>query len=123
MKFCLENTYIAITNRMMSSLNIRLSAKTDVKVLILQGYYLQMFGFLQWVLRQPEVPQRLHEDIEDALPQSRAAYAVFDRDTIVAIGSDTERETLARAFTDVAASEFHGARSHLRNAGPELTGG
>jgi hypothetical protein len=103
--------------------SIRLSARTNVKVLILQGDHLQVFGFLQWVLRQPEVPQRLHEDIEDALRQSRAAYAVFDRDTIVPIGSDAERETLARAFTDVAASEFHGARAHLRNAASELTAG
>jgi hypothetical protein len=48
---------------------------------------------------------------------------VFDRDTIIPIGSEAERDTLARAFADVAASEFHGARSHLRNAGSELTAG
>ena len=52
--------------------------------------------------------------------KSRAAYAVFEDDTIVPIGSDAERETLARAFADVAASEFNGARMHLRNAGSEL---
>jgi hypothetical protein len=41
----------------------------------------------------------------------------------IPIGSDAERETLARAFADVAAFEFHGARAHLRNAGSELTAG
>ena len=102
---------------------IRLSVRSEVKQLIINDNYLQVFGLLQWMLRQPEIPQRLHEDIEDALRQSRAAYAVFDRDTIIPVGSDAERETLARAFADVAASEFHGARAHLRNAGSELTAG
>jgi hypothetical protein len=102
---------------------IRLSVRSEVKQLIINENYLQVFGLLQWMLRQPEIPQRLHEDIEDALRQSRAAYAVFDRDTIIPVGSDAERETLARAFADVAASEFHGARAHLRNAGSELTAG
>jgi hypothetical protein len=102
---------------------VRLSARAEVKSLILRENYLQVFGLLQWMLRQPEIPQHLHEDIDDALRQSRAAYAVFDRDTIIPVGSDAERETLARAFADVAASEFHGARAHLRNAGSELTAG
>ena len=102
---------------------IRLSVRSEVKQLIINENYLQVFGLLQWMLRQPEIPQRLHEDIEDALRQSRAAYAVFDRDTIIPVGSDAERETLARAFADVAASESHGARAHLRNAGSELTAG
>ena len=56
--------------------------------------------------------------IEAALQESGAAYSVFDRDTIVPIGSDAERETLVCAFADVSASEFNGARAHLRNAGP-----
>jgi hypothetical protein len=73
------------------------------------------------VLRHEEKPYRLEIEVAEALRASRAAYAVFDNDTIVPIGSDTERETLARAFADVAASEFNGARAHLRNAGSELT--
>jgi hypothetical protein len=32
-------------------------------------------------------------------------------------------ETLKRAFADLAATEFHGARAHLRNAAEELTTG
>jgi hypothetical protein len=53
----------------------------------------------------------------------RAAYRVLDRDTIMPIGSDTELETLKRAFADLAAAEFHGARAHLRKAAEELTAG
>jgi hypothetical protein len=65
----------------------------------------------------------LVEDVNHALYITGAAYAVFDRDTIMPIGSEAERDTLARAFADVAASEFHGARVHLRKAGSELTAG
>jgi hypothetical protein len=85
------------------------------------GNYLEIFGFVQWVLRHQAKPHQLEINVEEALRTSRAAYGVFDTDTIVPIGSDAERETLARAFADVAASEFHGARSHLRKAGSELT--
>jgi hypothetical protein len=94
-----------------------------LKQLFMAGNYLEIFGFVQWVLRHQVKPHRLEINVEEALRTSRAAYGVFDTDTIVPIGSDPERETLARAFADVAASEFHGARSHLRNAGSELTAG
>jgi hypothetical protein len=95
----------------------------DVKVVIFHGDYSQLLGFVQWVLRRRNCPEGLSDQVEVALCRSRAAYSVFDRDTIVPIGSDAERETLARAFADVAASEFHGARAHLRDAGSELTAG
>jgi hypothetical protein len=95
----------------------------ELKSVFMQGDYLKTFGFVQWVLRHDKKPYRLEIGIDDALQARRAAYAVFDGDTIIPIGSDAERETLARAFADVAASEFHGARAHLRNAGSELTAG
>jgi hypothetical protein len=89
----------------------------------LQGDYVTVFGFVQWVLRHEAKPYQLEIGVDDALRASRAAYAVFDNDTIIPIGSEAERETLARAFADIATSEFHGARAHLRNAGSELTAG
>ena len=78
---------------------------------------------MQWILRDRECPAGLADHVETALRRSRAAYAVFDGDTIIPIGSDAERETVTRAFADLAASEFHGARAHLRSAGSELTAG
>jgi hypothetical protein len=42
---------------------------------------------------------------------------------ILPIASEAERLTLNRAFADLAASEFHGARAHLRDAGAALTAG
>ena len=95
----------------------------ELKLLFMQGHYTKVFGFVEWVLRHEYKPYELEIDVTNALRKSRAAYAVLDGDTIIPIGSDAERETLARAFADVAASEFHGARAHLRNAGSELTEG
>jgi hypothetical protein len=61
--------------------------------------------------------------IDSALRFGRAAYRVLDGHTIVPIGSEAEFKTLKRAFADLAATEFHGARDHLRKAAEELTAG
>jgi hypothetical protein len=95
----------------------------ELKTVFMEGDYLRIFGFVQWVLRHAAKPYELEIEVERSLRESRAAYALFEGDTIIPVGSDAERETLTRAFADVAASEFHGARAHLRNAGSELTAG
>ena len=89
----------------------------------MRGDYVAVLGFVQWVLRHKQKPRGLELEVNAALRASRAAYALFDNDTIIPVGSDAERDTLARAFADVAVSEFHGARAHLRSAGSELTAG
>jgi hypothetical protein len=94
-----------------------------LKSTFFEGDYAQILGFIQWLLRLPDCPYDLAGQLETALRTSRAAYSVYERDTIVPIGSDAERETLARAFADVGASEFGGARAHLPNAGSGLTAG
>ena len=95
----------------------------ELKGVFMKGDYIKVFGLTQWMLRHRHQPYRLVEDLDYALYITRAAYAVLDRDTIVPIGSEAERDTLVRAFADVAASKFHGVRAHLRNAGSELTTG
>jgi hypothetical protein len=95
----------------------------ELKSLFLEGDYLEIFGFVQWVLRCEDKPYEFEVEVSNVLRTCRAAYALFENDTIIPIGSDAERETLARAFADVAATEFRGARAHLREAGSELTAG
>jgi hypothetical protein len=90
---------------------------------IFEKDYIAIFGWLQYVLRLTTCPRKLADEIERALRIGRAAYRVLDRDTIVPIGSDAELETLKKAFADLAAAEFHGARAHLRKAAEELTAG
>jgi hypothetical protein len=103
--------------------NVAKNLVEGLKTVFLHGDYTQVLGFVQWLLRRPDTPYDMADRIEAALQESGAAYSVFDRDTIVPIGSDAERETLVCAFADVSASEFNGARAHLRNAGSELTAG
>jgi hypothetical protein len=94
-----------------------------LKSIFMDGDYLGIFGCVQWVLRHKAKPIGLEIEIETALRLSGAAYGLFDKATIIPTGTDAERETLVRVFSDLAASEFHGARAHLRNAGSELTAG
>jgi hypothetical protein len=94
-----------------------------VKQLFVSGNYVHIFGFLQFVLRHRSCPYRFPETIAHTLRYGRAAYRVLDGRTIIPIGSDAEQATLERAFADLAAKEFRGARSHLNTAGSELTSG
>jgi hypothetical protein len=95
----------------------------EAKAVFEKGNYVAVFGWLQWVLRRKDVPYGLAHQIEEALEQSGAAYRLIDRDTIAPIGSAAEKASLEDAFADLAAAEFHGARSHLQNAATELTAG
>jgi hypothetical protein len=87
------------------------------------GNYTAVFGWLQWVLRHPNVPSGFAQSIGTALRAGRAAYQIVDDDTIVPVGSDAENANLERAFADLATGEFPGARGHLRSAAEELTAG
>jgi hypothetical protein len=87
-----------------------------------KGDYLKIFGWLQEVLRA-NPPYQFAEQVDRALRYGRAAYRVLDGKTIVPVGSDSELDILKRAFADLATSEFHGARTHLRSAAELLTAG
>ena len=94
----------------------------ELKPLIWEGDYVQVLGFLQMVIRHPDCPQRFADLVNASLEHGHVAYRVVDQ-TIVPIGSEAEIETIERAFVDLAATEFAGARAHLRNAAEELTAG
>lgn len=72
------------------------SLTKKVKRVISRGDYAEVFGWIQWVLRDRNCPKSLAKGINGALDYSRAAYRVFDGDTIAPLGSDAERETLER---------------------------
>jgi hypothetical protein len=117
----LRAMHVVRYHRMADEFNRNLAFQLgETKEIFLRGDYVQVFGWLQWVFQFH--PYGFANDIGAALRGGWAAYRVFDR-MIVPIGSDAELVTLERAFADLAASEFHGARSHLRNAATELTVG
>ncbi len=92
-----------------------------LKSTLLSEDYIRVFGFLQFVLRHRSRPLGLAEKLDAVLVATRAAYRILDGNTIIPIGSDAELKTLERAFADLDASEFRGARAHLREAGAALT--
>jgi hypothetical protein len=95
----------------------------ELKAIFEEGDYIDVFGFVQWVLRHRNSPAGLPERIEWALKKSRAAYRLIESRTIVPIASPEEATTIEKAFADISSTEFRGARTHLHNATAELTGG
>jgi hypothetical protein len=87
------------------------------------GNYASIFGWLEFVLKHPACPINFAKELEGTLRYCRAAYRVIDGKVICPIASDTEHSTIVQAFADLAANQFNGARSHLRNAASHLTSG
>jgi hypothetical protein len=48
---------------------------------------------------------------------------VIDREVICPVGSDTEAETITKAFVDLKGAGLSGSREHLKSAGAELAAG
>jgi hypothetical protein len=94
-----------------------------IKKMFSNGDYLKVFGFTEWVLRHPSCPYGLSSQVDQVLQDCLAAYRVIDGDTIVPISSEEDLSNIKRAIADLAASEFGGARKHLRDAASELSAG
>jgi hypothetical protein len=92
----------------------------DAKNKIFHGNYVEVFGWIQHVLRS-NAPNGFAGRIQAALQEGKAAYRVVGGNTIAPIGSEAESETIVRAFGDLRAREFRGAQQHLRNAAEKLT--
>lgn len=95
----------------------------DIKRTFAVGTYDQIFGFLQWVMRHPNSLQDFDRHVDQCLKLCRSAYRVVNGDTIAPVSSSEERDTLVRAFTDLGATEFNGARQHLKLAAERSTAG
>jgi hypothetical protein len=94
-----------------------------LKTIFATGDHVAVYGWLQWVLRRRDRPYGLDRRIGWTLENNCAGYRLINDDTLVPISSDADLATLDRAFADVAAAEFRGARAHLQNAATELTAG
>ncbi|MBX7146337.1 MAG: hypothetical protein K1X44_03400 [Alphaproteobacteria bacterium] len=94
-----------------------------IKFIIFQGDYSEIFDFIQFILRHSDCPKDFSLFIDKVLLDCKAAYRVFDNDTIIPIVSEEECKVLKNAFVDLKAKEFVGIREHLRDAGQYLTQG
>ena len=93
------------------------------RVIFEKGDYLAIFGWLEFVFKHPACPMKFPSSVEHALRRSQAAYRVVDDTVICPMAAETDHLTVTQAFADVANSQFHGARTHLRNASSYLTAG
>lgn len=97
--------------------------RENIKHYIMNGDYVRTLGFLEFVLRDPEKPEGLDTSIATALEKTRTAYRVVDNDTIAPLADAQELATVQRAFADIVAADFAGARAHLRAASEAATAG
>lgn len=94
-----------------------------VKDIFMNGDYIDIFGFIEFVLRLQILHVSFAERIRAALVSGRAAYRLVDGDTIVPVNSEEEAATLQRVFIELSGSAFGGARTHLKSAAAELMSG
>jgi hypothetical protein len=87
------------------------------------GNYVAIFGWLEFVLKHPACPSNVAREIDGNLRFCRTAYRVVEHKVICPIASDTEHASIVKAFADLAATQFNGARAHLGKAASHLTAG
>ena len=95
----------------------------QIKQIFSQGSYIEIFGFLQYVLRHRVCPRHFGRVIEAALRETQAGYRLLDSKTFVPIASEDDAETLTRALADLSLTELNGARQHMHNSADELRNG
>jgi|GEM_PF-634923 len=97
--------------------------KTSMRTVFEHGSYIDIFNFVQLVLRHHRCPRGLKETVAWALQESGAAYRLVGGDTIMPIASEVESAAIEHAFADLAEHELNGARIHLRNAAERVNAG
>ena len=120
----MKHYHVLETHLPINDFNKSFDAQVDViKSIIYDQNYIGVFRFLQFVMRHPHCPEGFPSAIEGALSLARAAYYVFAEDTIVPKSSDTEAETVRRAYDDLASAKLQGAMAHLRASAEACTAG
>ncbi|MFT0860269.1 AbiJ-NTD4 domain-containing protein [Ancylobacter sp. G4_0304] len=91
-----------------------------IKSEIMNADYIQVFGFLQWVIRDPSTPKNFITEIAEGLAWSHAAYRLIDGDTLVPVSDPLVTEALERAMADARSSGMGAGLAHLRSAIDQL---
>ena len=94
-----------------------------IRDLIKSGDYVDVFGFIQWVLRHKRTPSDFVKYIEMVLVSCRAAYRVVDGDTIAPVATSAEVDALESGLSSARSAGITGAYSHLRSAIEAATAG
>jgi len=87
-----------------------------------EGYYDQVYGWLDFVIKHDYCPADFITRISEILTECRAGYRVVDG-TLWPLGTDEENAAVINALSAVGNPQFAGARTHLKNAASNLTQG
>jgi hypothetical protein len=94
-----------------------------IQTIIENGDYVEVFGFIEWILRFNYTPAAFRKHIADVLVNCHAAYRVVDGDTIAPITDPTEAAALEAALKSARAVGITGAYAHLRSSIEAATAG
>ena len=87
-----------------------------------KGNYVELLGFLEFVIRQPETNLKFVEAIDAILARCHAAYRVVDQ-SIIPISPEHQGRVIRQAFAEVSQTPYVGAKQHLTEAGRLLSQG
>lgn len=87
-----------------------------------KGDYIEVLGFLQFVLRGSVHLYKFAEEVDLAFVRARSAYRVVGS-TIMPLATEEEGRVVVAAFKELEGKGLEGARSHLRQAGEFLSVG
>lgn len=97
--------------------------KVALRNIFEKGSYVDIFGFLQAVMRQPNAPADFASNVGAILKMCHSAYCIVGNNTISPIASSQEAQALQQAFANTTVAEFNGARQHLQSAAEYATVG
>ncbi len=87
-----------------------------LKHLFVNGSYVEIFDFIEMLLRDIDTPFGVSNAVERALKECQAAYTIVDGTSICPIASEQEAETIKSALSDLSKYEYRGAKKHLKQA-------
>lgn len=114
-KRILEDWWVFVKHQAIDEFPNALSIIAIVKREIRSTDYLQVYGFLEFLIRRPDLPKELRSNFELALEKARSPYRVVDN-SIVEFATPEEAGAIIAAISEVAESGSNGARTHLRRA-------
>lgn len=124
LKTVLKDFWVRRMHRMSDEFSSKATIVADwVKEIFTRGEYTRVLGFVEFVLRHPECPTILADQVDRALADARSPYRIVDGDTVAPLVDEAQRESIQRAFRDLNANTLSGARAHLRAAADELNAG
>lgn len=94
----------------------------DLRPIFEGGAYVELYGFIEYVIRHPDCPATIAPSVQAVLENTRAPYRLHGN-TVIPFSSQEESQSLAVAVELLDANELSGARAHLLNAGAHLTAG